>query len=91
MRLGSRNSNVYEIIREKIQPNKKEWNWNIQWTEDLIRNYYNDEEFPVVSNVFIMIVLFMMIIHSLNESTLSYFISKTSIYFSGTMIQIRVI
>ena len=91
MRLGSRNSNVYEIIREKIQPNKKEWNWNIQWTEDLIRNYYNDEEFPVVSYVFIMIVLFMMIIHSLNESTLSYFISKTSIYFPGTMIQIRVI
>ena len=91
MRLGSRNSNVYEIIREKIQPNKKEWNWNIQWTEDLIRNYYNDEEFPVVSYVFIMIVLFMMIIHSFNDRTLSYFISKTSIYFSGTMIQIRVI
>ena len=82
MRLGSRNSNVYEIIREKIQPNKKEWNWNIQWTEDLIRNYYNDE-FPVVSYVFIMIVLFMMIIHSFNDRTLSYFISKTSIFFQA--------
>ena len=67
-------------------------NWNIQWTEDLIRNYYKDEEVPVVSYVFIMIVRFMMIVHSFNDRTfyIKSFDSKLLIYFSGTMIQIRV-
>ena len=77
MRLGSRN--FYEIIRGKIHPNKKELNWNIQWTEDLIRNYYKDEEIPVVSYVFLMIVLFRMIEHSFNDRT--FYFKTVNLFF----------
>ena len=34
----------------RFETYSKEYNWNIEWTENLIRNYYQDEEIAVVSH-----------------------------------------
>ena len=37
-------------LTESVLSQSQEYNWNIEWTEELVRNHHHDREIPVLSH-----------------------------------------